>query len=113
MNKEYKVVNGTSFDVRTNDKVIAILDNALRNRTRIRIHYGDIDTGRDWDEVYDVTGYVGRSSGSIKIPLLAYNTRSMGGVGMLDHCIVKITTSAGKHLLYQQSNYHINNNVIA
>lgn len=110
MNKEYKVVNGMSFDIRTNDKVIAVLDNALRNRTRIRVHYGDIETGKDWNDVYDVTGYVGRSSGSIKIPLLVHNTRSMGGGGLLDHCIIKITTSAGKHLLYQQPNYHTNEN---
>ena len=53
-----------------------------------------------------MAGYIGRSTGSQKIPLLIYNTRSMGGDHILDHCIVKIATAVGKHVLYQHPKYH-------
>lgn len=108
MEKTYQIKNGTSYDSRTNQSVIDCLENARLNKIRLRIHYGDIETGKDWNERYDVTGYVGRSCGSTKIPLLVFNTRGVGGGGILDHCIIKITLSKGKRVLYQQPNYHQN-----
>ena len=103
--KEYKVLNGTFYDGRTPDKVCIILDELRQNRNTVKIHLGDTATGRDWNEEHDTIGHVGRSTGDIKIPLLV-NTRSYGGPGLLDHCIVKIRT-IGKHprTLYQVDNY--------
>lgn len=106
MEKQYQVINGTSYDMGTRQGVINVLENARLNNYRIRVHYGDVATGRDWNDTHDVTGYVGRSTGSIKIPLLVYNKRSMGAGGMLDNCIVKITEAKGKRILYQHKNYH-------
>jgi hypothetical protein len=103
----YKVVNGTSYHTDTHDEVVNVLENAMANHIRIRVYYGDAKTGRDWDESYDVTGYVGRSTGKVKVPLLVYNSRSLGGTAILDHCIVKIVRTAGKSLLYQHPNYHL------
>ena len=78
--------------------------NRLRdNRTRIVVDYGDVKTGKSWGEVYDITGYVGRSTGGIKIPLLIHNSRSHGGGALFDDCILSIKTSAGKRTLYQLS----------
>ena len=104
--KEYKTINGTSFDVRTPDEVVAILENARQTRTRLHVSLGDSESGRDWIEENMVHGVIGRSTGSIKIPLLIHNRRSLGGPGLLDHCIVRIRTSSGGRILWQHPDYH-------
>lgn len=48
--KEYKTINGTSFDVRTPDEVVTILENARQTRTRLHVSLGDSESGRDWLE---------------------------------------------------------------
>ena len=53
-NSKYNVVNGVSFGKETNSKVIDILLSAIKNRTRIRVFYGDKTTGRDWCEINDL-----------------------------------------------------------
>lgn len=100
MSKEYKVVNGTSYSVNTNDKVIEVLERCRSNKTRIVVDYGDVLTKESWNEVYDVSGYVGRSSGTYKIPLLIHNSRSLGGGSILTDCILSIKESKGKRVLF-------------
>ena len=104
--KEYKVTNGTSYDARTPDEIVSVLEKARLNRTRLHVSLGDIETGKDWLEENDVYGFVGRSMGPVKVPLLVANRRSLGGGAILDHCIVRIRTSAGGRVLYQHPNYH-------
>ena len=101
-----KVINGTTFHVETPIEVCNILNDAISSRLskRIRIFFGDKETGKDWNEFYDNIGYVGRSTGLIKIPLMIHNTRSTGGGAILDHCIVKITVD--KKTVYQHPKYH-------
>lgn len=101
MNKKYKVVNGTYYDERTNDRVIDTLENCRRNNTRIVLDYGDTKTGKSWGDRYGITGRIGRSIGPIKIPILLYNRRSMGGGSILDHCIIGIKESNGGRVLYK------------
>lgn len=103
--KEYREVNGTSYDPRTPQAVIDALEAARASHKRIRVFYGDAGTGFDWKEENDVQGYVGRSTGSIKIPLLIHSKRSTGGPGLLDHCIVKITID--KRVVYQHPTYRL------
>ena len=100
MKKEYKVINGTFYNVKTSDKVINVLESCKRNNTRIILDYGDTETGISWGEDYDIIGTIGRSTGSIKVPLLIYNARSRGGGVILDHCIIGISESKGKRVLY-------------
>jgi len=107
--KTYKITNGTSFDSRTPDEVIRVLENARLNRTRLHVSLGEWEgpsAGRDWLESNDVQGYVGRSMGPVKVPLLVANRRSLGGGAILDHCIVRIRTSSGGRVLYQHPQYH-------
>jgi hypothetical protein len=104
--KTYKLINGTSFDERTPDEVIRVLENARQNRTRLHISLGDQQTGRDWLEEFETHGYVGRSMGPMKVPLLVSNRRSLGGGAILDHCIVRIRESAGGRVLWQHPSYH-------
>ena len=98
--KKYKEVNGTSYHIETPDRVIDVLERVKANGTRIVIDYGDVKTGASWGEVHDVTGTIGRSTGFVKIPILLHNSRSTGGLGILDHCILGIRESAGKRVLY-------------
>ncbi len=104
--KEYNTINGTSYDVRTPSEVVAILENARQTRTRLHVSLGDSESGRDWLEENDVYGFIGRSTGSIKVPLLIHNRRSIGGPSLLDHCIVRVRESAGGRVLYQHPQYH-------
>ena len=101
----YQVVNGTAYHVETCQEVIDQLERAMRNKSRIRVFYGDSETGKDWLEENDTIGTVGRSTGSIKIPLLLKNSSSYGGGAILDHCIVRITVD--KWQVYQHENYHL------
>ena len=110
--KPYKIVNGTSYDLRSPDAVVRILESARQNRTRLHISLGETDgpeIGRDWLDEFDSYGYIGRSMGPIKVPLLIANRRSTGGGAILDHFVVRIRTSAGGRVLYQHSDYHHGN----
>jgi hypothetical protein len=88
----YKIRNGTAYHEETPENIIRILESARQSNrsTRLRFCFGDTADGRDWGEVHDTTGYIGRSTGSIKIPLLIATANSSGGGGLLDHCIVRI-----------------------
>lgn len=106
------IVNGTKYHSATPANVIRALEEAREGRYRIRVFYGDTDTGRDWDERYDVTGYVSRSIGPTKVPILLANARSPGGPAMLDHCIVRIRHSSKQARrrhggdIYRHPRYH-------
>ena len=104
--KTYKHINGTSFDERTPNEVIRVLESARQNRTRLHISLGDTSSGKDWLEEFESHGYVSRSMGLEKVTLLMANRRSVGGGAILDHCIVRIRTSAGGRVLYQHPDYH-------
>ena len=109
MNTSFQIVNGTSYHEKTPDAVIRVMENARQNRTRLHVSLGFTDgseTGKDWLEENDVYGYIGRSTGPIKVPLLIPNRRSLGGGAILDHCIVRIRQSAGGRVLYQHPKYH-------
>lgn len=100
----YKVCCGTYYASTTSDKVIQVLAEAQQKHTRIMVEYGD-ENGKGWGDIYGVTGYMGRSTGIIKVPLLVHNQRSRGGGAILDHCIVSIVTTKGKKTLYAHPNY--------
>lgn len=108
----YKIYNGTAYHVDTPIEVINTLETARASRIRghqyrLRLFLGDPETGRDWGEEYDVIGYIGRSMGPIKIPLLVYSRRSYGGPGLLDHRIVKIVDVQTKRTVYQHPLYQL------
>lgn len=102
-----KLDNETCYHKETEDSLIELLERLRSNHIRLRFHWGNTKTGEDWGDDFNVCGTIGRSSGRIKIPILIHNIRSMGGGAILDHCIVKITESKGKAVLYQHANYHI------
>jgi hypothetical protein len=101
-----KQLNGTSYHDETPDAVIRVLENARANRTRLHVSLGDTTTGLDWLEEFETHGYVGRSIGPVKVPLLVANKRSLGGGPILTHCIVRIRRSSGGRVLYSHPKYH-------
>ena len=52
-------------------------------------------------------GTIGRSTGTIKTPLLISNSRSLGGGAILTDCIVKIVDVKTKRVLYVNPKYTI------
>lgn len=107
--KNYKIINGTSYDERTPDEVIRVLENARANRTRLHISLGETEganVGRDWLDEFESYGYIGRSVGPVKVPLLIANSKSSGGPAILDYCIVRIRLSAGGKVLFQHPSYY-------
>ena len=100
--------NGYWFDPKTDIEVMKVISglNCYNRQQRIRIFLGDTKTGKCWNEENDVTGYIGRSTGSKKIPLLINNANSLGGGGILTHCIVAIYTTSGT-CLYKHPKFDV------
>jgi hypothetical protein len=97
--------NGVYFNENTPIKVMQICSNANRNN-RFRFWYGDKETGESWNDVNDVCGYIGRSTGTKKIPLLIAKKTSLGGGGLLCNCIVKIVDISTKTVIYQHPKFN-------
>jgi|SaaInlV_200m_DNA_2_1039689.scaffolds.fasta_scaffold123082_2 hypothetical protein len=93
MERKYQVINNTSYHIETPRDLCLILEILRNDKTRIKLNYGDVKTGKSWEDKYDITGTIGRSTGTSKIPLLIHNIRSLGGGAILDHCIIEITES--------------------
>jgi len=108
---EYRRYEGVYYHATTPMEVVRVLAHARTRRQRIHLHLGVTDpskpdVGRDWMEENDVEGYIGNSIGPLKVPLLIYNAQSIGGGAILDHCIVKITTTGhGKRTLFIHPKY--------
>jgi hypothetical protein len=101
----YQEIDGTSYHKNTEPDVAKALETARQKNFRVHVSYGDSTTGKDWLEENGVHGYVRRSMGPIKVPLLIFNSRSLGGEALLDHCIVRIRECAGGRILYQHPQY--------
>lgn len=102
----YVVVNGTAYDKGTPEDVVKILEKALHEHRQCRLvlHLGNSKTGKTWGD--KCTGYIGRSTGSIKVMLSVHNRRSLGGDAVSTRNIVKIETARGKYRLWQHPKYH-------
>lgn len=105
ISKARKVDLGTWFHRDTPKAVRDILESAHKSGTRLRLFYGDTQTGRDWLEEFDVIGTIGRSTGTLKVPQLIASSRSMGGGAVLDNCIVRIIDTATRRELYRHPQY--------
>lgn len=81
-----------------------LITNLNKTRARVRVWYGDINTGTAWPEEFEVLGYIGRSTGQHKIPLLVNNARSYGGGALLVSSIVRIDTTCGR-VLYKHPTF--------
>ena len=103
MDKDFKVANGTFYNKNTPNAVISILEKARRDKTRVRLFYGDTFLGTDWLEQTDTLGYISRTCGSIKVPILLSRETASGGPAILTDAIVRITID--KKEVYRNPKY--------
>lgn len=96
----YLKCNGVVYHIDTPHKVIHTLNSAMMENLRVIVHYGDSSPVKYWGDTE--TGYIGRTTGPLKAPILVYNSRSMGGGIILTNKILKIQASKGKKVLYEQ-----------
>ena len=96
-----------TFNEKTCDKVKECLEHYYNSKSRVRIWYGDNNTGMSWMEEYDTMGTIGRSTGQQKIPLLIKNSRSSGGGGILCHCIIRIDVISSKRIIYKHPLFNV------
>lgn len=90
-----------------NEALMSLIVRAWKYKFRIRVFYGDIHTGRSWNEEYDVMGTIGRTTGNIKIPILVHNKRSWGGGALLLSSIIRIDDIEDKRTLWKLPNFHV------
>ena len=100
--KQYKMANDTAYPVNTPDKLIDVLEKCRLGRIRVVFDFGNTETGESWGERYDISGYIGRTTG-VKSPILVHNSRSTGGGMIFLDSVLSIRTSKGKVLLYSVS----------
>lgn len=84
------------------------LEQVAKAKTRIRVWYGDPDTGLAWNEFHDVKGTIGFSTGKKPAMLLKPRSTSSGGDIMLTHRIIRIDDIKTHKVLYINSNFHVN-----
>ncbi len=84
---------GTYFSTKTHQTLIYVLDNLISGRrdNRVLLLYGDNQTRSLWGDADRC--YLGRSTGTVKSPLVVYTKRSCGGAALLDDCICGIYES--------------------
>jgi hypothetical protein len=105
LKKASKANLGTWFHRNTPQRVRDILESARQDGRRLRLFYGDTETGRDWMQEYDTIGTISRSIGTLKVPLLIASSRSISGMYILDDCIVRIMDVASREDLYRHPKY--------
>jgi hypothetical protein len=96
----YENVGKTHFDDGTDQKVIEILERARYEGMRLTFTFGDPETGVAWDEKHYVSGYIGRSMGDKKVPLLLATKISISGGVILTKNILQIRLSNKKNIDY-------------
>lgn len=85
----------------TPDSLIELLETLHRTRQRVRVVYGNLDTGVAWTSATPSRGRIGRSGGGMgAIPLLVRTSRSLGGEALMEGRILRIYESPSNKLLY-------------
>ena len=95
----------TCYHAETPEEVREAIERLVHLDRRVRLFWGYRKTGKCWNEENDVCGTISRSTGSIKVPILINNSRSMGGGALLDHCILKIVETRTGRVIYQAKNF--------
>lgn len=96
---------GAWYNIGTPSGVINALTLSRHCGARVRLFYGDPDTGEAWPGENDVCGYVRWSAGIRPCPLLVPTVRSVGGSAILTKNVVAVMTSPG-HSLYAHPRFN-------
>lgn len=89
------------------ESLMDILLSAYACHFRVRIWYGDSETGRSWNEEYGTTGRIERTGGNIKAPIMVSSSRSLGGGAVSVGKIIRIDDIEDRRILWQVPNFHV------
>lgn len=111
--KEYAssgLSRSTFYSYRTPDAVRAVFEAIYKSgaHQKIRVWCGNIGDGTPWLGEQDVLGYLGRSYGPLRVPLLLPITSANTGYGhaILTDCVLRVVrASRSPELLYQAHNW--------
>ena len=106
-----KNIRNEGWKYKENEKLWKVLSSLVHSGRRVRIWYGDTETGRSWNVESEFAGTIGRSTGKIAIPILIKNSRSYGGA-LLDDCIVRIDDIKEKRTIYKSDNFHVEDMIV-
>jgi hypothetical protein len=94
----------TYFDPGTDAKAAKVLESCRTRERKVRLILGDTTTGESWLEEHDVIGRIGRSMGTLKVPLLI-EPGEHGGGAILCACILAIVDWESGAFLYRHADY--------
>jgi len=113
--KQYKVLDNTYFHLDTPDNLCALICELISKEIKIKVFLGDPKTGENWNEEHDTIGTIGKSTGTIKRPLLV-PIRAYGGSALMTDRVVAIYTLKDRHntrkCLYKCDKFKFSNIVI-
>lgn len=94
----------TYFDPGTDPKAARALETCRRDGRKVRLMQGDTATGLPWLDEHDVLGRIGRSTGTLKVPLLI-EAGADGGVAILTNCLLRLIDWETGRDLYRHPAY--------
>ncbi len=94
----------TYFDPGTDAKAAKVLETCRTRERKVRLILGDTSSGEPWLEEHDVVGRIGRSIGTLKVPLLI-ELGEHGGCAILCACILAIVDWESGAFLYRHATY--------
>ena len=94
----------TYFDPGTSSEVAEVLEVCRKSGKKVRLVLGDTHTGESWLDEHDVVGTIGRSCGSLKVPLLVEDGESGGGA-ILTACVLALVEWHSGRWLFRHAAY--------
>lgn len=96
----------TYFDPCTSLELAKVLEGCRKSKRKVRLVLGDTATGEVWLDEYDVVGTIGRSAGSLKMPLLIEDWESGGGAILTACVLAVIDWQSGRWLFRHTAHKH-------
>ncbi|RTL56522.1 MAG: hypothetical protein EKK46_04780 [Rhodocyclaceae bacterium] len=98
------LAHATYFNPGTDAKTAKVLESCRTHGQKIRLILGDTATGEPWLDEHDVVGRIGRSMGTLKVPLLVEPSEH-GDSAILCSGILAIIDWASGDFLYRHASY--------
>ncbi len=95
----------TYFDPGTDPKAARVLERCRDEGARVRLILGNTATGQSWLDQYDVVGWIGRSMGPLKVPLLI-ESGADSGTAILTACLLAIVDWGSGKFLFRHPAFH-------
>lgn len=97
---------GTWFKKDTRVGVKKVIDRLIHTGEKVRVFYGNPKTGKSSMDEFDMIGEVGRSTGTLKVPVLLSESDGFGAP-MQDDMIIRIIRMSDHKNLYKHPGFHV------